>query len=101
MNPRFMGDNFQRNLALVEKVRALAKNKGCSPAQLALAWVLAQWQCIVPIPGTRRSANLDENLGALNVHLSADDLSAINAVFPVDAAAGLRYPQEMMRLVRA
>jgi aryl-alcohol dehydrogenase-like predicted oxidoreductase len=101
MNPRFMGENFQRNLALVEKVQALAKNKGCTPAQLALAWVLAQWQCIVPIPGTRYSANLDENLGALNVRLSADDLSAINAVFPLDAAAGARYPQEMMRLVRA
>ena len=100
-NPRFSAENFQRNLALVEKVKALATTKGCTPAQLALAWVLAQWQYIVPIPGTRHIATLDENLGALNVHLSADDLAAINAVFPLDAAAGQRYPKEMMRLVRA
>jgi aryl-alcohol dehydrogenase-like predicted oxidoreductase len=100
-NPRFMGENFQRNLALVEKVQALARTKGCTPSQLALAWVLAQWQYIVPIPGTRHIARLDENLGALDVQLSADDLAAINAVFPVDAAAGARYLNEMMRLVRA
>jgi aryl-alcohol dehydrogenase-like predicted oxidoreductase len=100
-NPRFSGDNFARNLALVEKVKGLASNKGCTPAQLALAWVLAQWQYIVPIPGTRHIKSLDENLGALNVHLAADDLAAINAVFPPDVATGARYPQEMMRLVRA
>jgi aryl-alcohol dehydrogenase-like predicted oxidoreductase len=100
-NPRFTGENFQRNLALVDKVKALATAKGCTPAQLALAWVLAQWQYIVPIPGTRHIATLDENLGALSVHLSADDLAAINAVFPMDAAAGARYLKDMMRLVRA
>jgi len=100
-NPRFSGENFQRNLALVEKVKALAKDKQCTPAQLALAWALAQWQYIVPIPGTRHIASLDENLGAVNVQLSADDLAAINAVFPADAAAGARYQNEMMRLVRA
>ena len=65
MSPRFQGENFTRNLSLVEKVKALANDKGCTPAQLALAWVLSQWQHIVPIPGTRRSKNLDENLGAL------------------------------------
>lgn len=100
VNPRFSEENFARNLALVEKVKALAKDKHCTPAQLALAWVLAQWQYIVPIPGTRQSARLDEDLGALHVQLSADDLATINAVFPLDAAAGARYPQEMMRLVR-
>lgn len=100
VNPRFSEENFPRNLALVEKVKALAKDKHCTPAQLALAWVLAQWQYIVPIPGTRQSARLDEDLGALHVQLSADDLATINAVFPLDAAAGARYPQEMMRLVR-
>jgi len=100
VNPRFSGENFKRNLALVEKVRELASARGCTAAQLALAWVLAQWQYIVPIPGTRHIASLDENLGAARVHLSADDLAAINAVFPVDVAAGERYPEEMMRLVR-
>jgi aryl-alcohol dehydrogenase-like predicted oxidoreductase len=100
-NPRFQGENFTRNLALVEKVKALAADKGCTPAQLALAWVLAQWQCIVPIPGTRRIRNLDENLGALEVSLSADDLSAIDAVFPVGVSAGARYSEGMMRMVRA
>jgi aryl-alcohol dehydrogenase-like predicted oxidoreductase len=100
-NPRFQGENFTRNLALVEKVKALAADKGCTPAQLALAWVLAQWQCIVPIPGTRRIRNLDENLGALKVSLSADELAAIDAVFPVGVSAGARYSEGMMRMVRA
>ncbi|HEY4749413.1 MAG TPA: aldo/keto reductase [Steroidobacteraceae bacterium] len=100
-NPRFQGENFTRNLALVEKVKALAADKGCTPAQLALAWVLAQWQCIVPIPGTRRIRNLDENLGALKVSLSADELAAIDAVFPVGVSAGERYSEGMMRMMRA
>jgi aryl-alcohol dehydrogenase-like predicted oxidoreductase len=99
-NPRFLGENFARNLTLVEKVKALAQEKGCTPGQLALAWVLAQWQCIVPIPGTRRSQNLDENLGALEVRLSADEIAAIDAVFPRSAVAGERYAEDMMRLVR-
>jgi aryl-alcohol dehydrogenase-like predicted oxidoreductase len=99
-NPRFQGENFARNLALVDKVKTLAEDKGCTPAQLALAWVLAQWQYIVPIPGTRRIRNLDENLGALEVRLSNEELAAIDAVFPVAAAAGARYAEPMMRMVR-
>jgi aryl-alcohol dehydrogenase-like predicted oxidoreductase len=99
-NPRFQGENFTRNLQLVEKVKTLAKEKGCTPGQLALAWVLAQWQYIVPIPGTRRIRNLDENIGALDVRLSASDLEAIEAVFPTHAIAGERYAEVMMKLVR-
>ena len=99
-NPRFQGENFRRNLALVEKVKALAHEKGCTPGQLALAWVLAQGPQIVPIPGTRRIHNLDENLGALEVSLSPKELAAIEAVFPPSAVAGARYGEEMMRLVR-
>jgi len=99
-NPRFQGENFARNLALVEKVQALAREKGCTPGQLALAWVLAQGEHIVPIPGTRRVRNLVENLGAVDVSLSAGELAAIDAVFPVSAIAGARYGEEMMRLVR-
>ena len=99
-NPRFQGDNFARNLALVEKVRALARDKGCSPAQLALAWVLARGAHIVPIPGTRRSRNLEENVGALAVRLEPRDLTDIEAVFPQSAVAGERYPEAMMRLSR-
>jgi aryl-alcohol dehydrogenase-like predicted oxidoreductase len=100
MNPRFQGENFARNLALVDKVRELARQKGCTPAQLALAWVLSQWQHIVPIPGTRRKANLDENLGALSVMLNAAELAAIDTVFPPGAVAGARYPEQMLRLTR-
>ncbi len=99
-NPRFQGENFTRNLALVDKVKALARTKGCTPAQLALAWVLAQGEHIVPIPGTRRVRNLQENLGALDVHLEDDELAAIDAVFPSAATAGARYAEGMMRLVR-
>jgi aryl-alcohol dehydrogenase-like predicted oxidoreductase len=96
--PRFQGENFARNLALVEKVRVLARAKGCSAAQLALAWVLAQGEHIVPIPGTRRSRNLEENVGALAVQLDAADLAALEAVFPAGATAGARYTEAMMRL---
>ncbi|HWW32073.1 MAG TPA: aldo/keto reductase, partial [Steroidobacteraceae bacterium] len=99
-NPRFQGENFARNLALVHKVKELAADRGCTPAQLALAWVLAQGPHIVPIPGTRRARNLDENLGALGVTLGARDLAALDAVFPVSAVAGARYGEEMLRLVR-
>jgi len=97
--PRFQGENFAKNLALVRRIGALAARKGCSPAQLALAWVLAQGDDIVPIPGTRRSRNLDENLGALAVKLSAAELAEIEAVFPADAVAGPRYPERMMALL--
>lgn len=91
-SPRFQGENFARNLALVEQVNTIARAKGISPGQLALAWVLAQGDDLVPIPGTKRIAYLEENLGALEVVLDADDLARIDAAFPVDAAAGARYP---------
>jgi aryl-alcohol dehydrogenase-like predicted oxidoreductase len=100
-SPRFMGDNFNRNLKLVDQVTALAADKGCSPAQLALAWVLAQGDDIIAIPGTRRRSRLDENLNALEVTLSADELKAIDAAFPPDAAAGDRYPTSSMHTVNA
>jgi aryl-alcohol dehydrogenase-like predicted oxidoreductase len=90
-NPRFMGDNFAKNLELVEQVRKLAADKGCTPGQLALAWVLAQGNDVVPIPGTKRVKYLEENVGALAVTLTAEDLATINATFPVDAAVGDRY----------
>lgn len=91
-SPRFQGENFARNLALVAQVNAIAAARGISPGQLALAWVLAQGEDLVPIPGTKRLAYLEENLGALDVVLDADELARIDAVFPVDVAAGARYP---------
>ncbi|GAA5436094.1 aldo/keto reductase [Deinococcus aquaticus] len=91
-NPRFQGDAFRQNLDLVTQVQAIAAEKGCTPAQLALAWVLAQGQDLAPIPGTRRVSALEENLGALNVTLTPEDLKRIDAVFPQGAAAGDRYP---------
>jgi len=90
-NPRFQGENFARNLQLVKQVEMLAVEKGCTPAQLALAWVFAQGQDIVPIPGTRRSERLDENIGALDVQLSEDELASIDRIFPPNAIAGARY----------
>lgn len=98
-NPRFQGENFAHNLALVEKIRELASAKNLSPAQLALAWVLTQGNDIVPIPGTKRRRYLDANIAAVEVKLSEEDLAAIAAVVPADAAAGARYPEMMMRLV--
>lgn len=98
-NPRFQGDNFARNLHLVEQVRALAQDKGCSSAQLALAWVLARGEYLVPIPGTRRIKNLQENLGALDVILTDSELAAIEAVFPSDAISGTRYAESVMHLL--
>ena len=91
-SPRFQGDNFARNLTLVEQVRALAAARGVSAGQLALAWVLARGEDLVPIPGTKRLAYLEENLGALDIVLDAADLARIEAVFPPAAAAGARYP---------
>ena len=90
-NPRFQGENFARNMELVETVRALAAEKGCTPAQLALAWVLAQGDDLVPIPGTRRAERLEENAGALDVSLSEAELARLEEAFPVGAAAGDRY----------
>ncbi|PHI29417.1 aldo/keto reductase [Budvicia aquatica] len=98
-NPRFQGDNFARNLHLVEQVRTLAQDKGCSPAQLALAWVLARGEYLIPIPGTRRIKNLQENLGALDVILTDSELAAIEAVFPSDAISGTRYAESVMHLL--
>ncbi len=94
-NPRFQGANFDKNLALVDQVNALAQARGCTPGQLALAWVLAQGEDLVPIPGTKRIAYLDENLGALEVVLTPDELARIDAIFPPQAAAGTRYPEAM------
>ena len=91
-HPRFTGENFVRNLDLVRKVRQLAESKGITASQLALAWVLAQGDDVVPIPGTRRADRLEENVGAATVELSADDLAALDAIAPVGAAAGQRYP---------
>ena len=98
-SPRFQGENFARNLALVDQVRMLAQRKGCQASQLALAWVLAQGEDVVPIPGTKRRRCLEENAAAVEVLLTAAELAEIDAAFPPDAAAGLRYPEEMMRLV--
>ncbi len=98
-SPRFQGDNFARNLALVSQVQALAAELEITPAQLALAWVLAQGPHLVPIPGTTRLPRLQENLGALQVQLGADVLARLDAVFPLHAAAGERYPQAVLATV--
>lgn len=98
-SPRFQGDNFARNLALVAQVQALAAELEITPAQLALAWVLAQGPHLVPIPGTTRAARLQENLGALQVQLDAGVLARLDAVFPLHAAAGERYPQAVLATV--
>jgi aryl-alcohol dehydrogenase-like predicted oxidoreductase len=90
-NPRFQGDNFAKNLELVDQVRSIAEEKGVSPAQLALAWVLHRGDDVVPIPGTKRVAYLEENVGAVDVTLTADDLARIDRVAPHGAAAGDRY----------
>jgi aryl-alcohol dehydrogenase-like predicted oxidoreductase len=97
--PRFQGENFQKNLDLVKRVEEIAKEKGCKPSQLALAWVLAQGNDMVPIPGTKRRKYLEENVGALSVKLTKEDLRRIDEVFPPEAAAGQRYPEHMLALV--
>jgi aryl-alcohol dehydrogenase-like predicted oxidoreductase len=89
--PRFQGEALDANLALVEKVRELASSKGCTPGQLALAWVLAQGEDVVPIPGTKRVRYLEENVGAVSVELTADDLTALEQAVPRDAVVGARY----------
>src|SRR5437867_1740767 len=98
-NPRFQGENFQRNLDLVARVEAIAREKGCTPSQLALAWVHAQGKDIVPIPGTKRRRFVEENVAALAIALSADDLRRIAALAPKGVAAGPRYPESAMRAV--
>jgi aryl-alcohol dehydrogenase-like predicted oxidoreductase len=90
-NPRFRGENFSRNLVLVERITEIARDKNVTPAQLALAWVLAQGEDMVTIPGTKRRSYLEQNLGALDVTLTTEDLAHINGAFPLDAAAGTRY----------
>ena len=97
--PRFQGENFQRNLEIVKRVEEIAREKHCTPAQLALAWVLAQGNDIVPIPGTKRRKYLQENVGALDVNLSSRDLERIEEVAPKDSFAGSRYPEAMMKLL--
>jgi aryl-alcohol dehydrogenase-like predicted oxidoreductase len=97
--PRFQGENFQRNLDLVKRVEQIALEKHCTPAQLALAWVLAQGDHVVPIPGTKRRKYLQENVGALDVHLTSDDMARIDEIAPKEAFAGSRYPEAMMRLL--
>ncbi|WP_454830260.1 aldo/keto reductase [Paraburkholderia xenovorans] len=96
-SPRFQGENFQKNLDLVSEIEHMAGEKGCTPAQLALAWVLAQGDDIVPIPGTKRRQRLEDNIKALEVRLSADDLARIDRILPPGAAAGERYAAPQMQ----
>lgn len=98
-NPRFQGENFNKNLELVKKIEEIAQEKNITTSQLALAWVLAQGDDIVPIPGTKRRKYMEQNAEAVEVKLSEDDLKRIEEVFPKDSAAGMRYPEEMMKTV--
>ncbi|MGH8501537.1 MAG: aldo/keto reductase [Gammaproteobacteria bacterium] len=98
-SPRFQGDNFQRNLDLVARVEELARKKDCTPAQLAIAWVLAQGDDIVPIPGTKRRKYLEQNVAALHIELTDEDRRRLEEIAPHGAVAGLRYPQAMMGMV--
>jgi aryl-alcohol dehydrogenase-like predicted oxidoreductase len=98
-NPRFSEENFQKNLELVERVKAIAKDKGCAPAQLALAWTLHQGEHIIPIPGTTKRRHLESNVEAAEIRLSEDELAALDEAFPMDAAAGTRYPEEHMQIL--
>jgi aryl-alcohol dehydrogenase-like predicted oxidoreductase len=98
-HPRFQGENFDKNIALVSEVEAMAREKGCTTAQLALAWVLAQGEDIVPIPGTKHVRYLEENIGALEVTLSTEDLARLDAILPPGAAAGERYHAQGMTTV--
>ncbi|MDQ3714263.1 MAG: aldo/keto reductase [Acidobacteriota bacterium] len=100
-NPRFQEENFDKNIKLVEKVEEIAREKGVTTSQLALAWVLAQGQDIVPIPGTKRRKYLEQNAEAAEIILSQEELATIEDVFPKDAASGLRYPEAMMKSVNA
>ena len=96
-NPRFQGDNFHKNLELVNKIKGLAEEKGCTASQLALAWVMEQGDNIFPIPGTKRIKYLEENVAAVKVKLTPEDLNAIEKIFPKNAAQGLRYPEHVMQ----
>ena len=98
-NPRFQGENFQRNLELVRRIEEMARAKACTPAQLALAWLLSRGNDIVPIPGTKQRTRLEENVRALDIRLTSDELKRIDAVAPIGAAAGGRYTDAGMRAV--
>src|SRR5690348_4314477 len=98
-SPRFQGENFEKNLRLLDEVNAIAKQKGCTPSQLALAWVLAQGEDIVPIPGTKHVKYLEENAKAVELRLTPQELARIDRALPPGAAAGLRYPEPGMRTV--
>jgi aryl-alcohol dehydrogenase-like predicted oxidoreductase len=98
-HPRFQGENLDRNVEIVAKLEAIAKEKPCTAAQLVLAWLLAQGEDIVAIPGTKRKERVDQNLAALEVQLSKEDLERISAAAPVGAGAGSRYPAEGMKRV--
>ena len=98
-SPRFQGENFDKNLELVKQVQALAADKGVSAGQLALAWVLAQGEFIIPIPGTKQRRYLEENAAAVSISLSQAELAALDAIFPVEATAGLRYPEAVMAML--
>jgi aryl-alcohol dehydrogenase-like predicted oxidoreductase len=99
MSPRFQGENFNKNLELVKKIELLAREKHCTPSQLALAWVLAQGEFLFPIPGTKKVKYVEENIEAANIVLSSKELEQIDEVFPKNVAAGLRYPEAMMKTV--
>jgi aryl-alcohol dehydrogenase-like predicted oxidoreductase len=94
--PRYQGDNFYKNLELVEKIKILAIEKSCTPSQLAIAWVLAQGEDIIAIPGTKRIKHLDENIAAETVHLTNEDLQSIEAMMPAGIVSGTRYPERFM-----
>jgi aryl-alcohol dehydrogenase-like predicted oxidoreductase len=98
-SPRFQGENFTKNMALVAKVKEIAARKGCTPGQLALAWVLAQGKDIIPIPGTKRRTYLEENANAVDVQLGKEDLAEIDAFFPFGAASGTRYVEAGMKML--
>jgi aryl-alcohol dehydrogenase-like predicted oxidoreductase len=98
-SPRFQGENFEKNLRLLDEVNAIAKEKGCAPSQLALAWVLAQGDDIVPIPGTKHVKYLEENAKAVELRLTPQELARIDRALPPGAASGTRYPEPGMRTV--
>ncbi|MDR6580120.1 MULTISPECIES: aldo/keto reductase [Pseudomonas] len=99
LSPRFQGDNFAKNLQLVKQVQRLAADKGVTAGQLALAWVLAQGDFIIPIPGTKQRRYLEQNVAAVSITLTPAELAALDAIFPADATAGLRYPKEVMAML--
>jgi aryl-alcohol dehydrogenase-like predicted oxidoreductase len=100
-SPRFQGENFQKNLDLVFKLEEIAKQKSCTASQLALAWVIAQGEYVFPIPGTKRIKYLEENAAAVNIQFTKNELDSLNAIFPKNAAAGLRYPEQAMGSLNA